>query len=118
MKLLRTLTWSNRSARYPTPSGQGFKRMLKSFDKRRMNAITFAMQCSDKLKNAFTSVGVFLAERNFIRGDPEGVMKWIEGEIEAFDEVLTGRRDFCAYIGAQGAVSLLEKASYEHAKDV
>ena len=66
----------------------------------------------------FTSVGAFSAERNFIRGDPEGVIKWIEDEIEAFNEVLTGSGDFCAYIGAQGAVSLLEKASYEHAKDV
>jgi DNA repair exonuclease SbcCD ATPase subunit len=49
------------------------------------------MQCSEKLKIAFTSVGAFLAERNFIRGDPEGVIKWIEGEIEVFDKVLTGR---------------------------
>ena len=32
---------------------------------------TIAMQCSDKLKNAFTSVGAFSAERNFISGDPE-----------------------------------------------
>jgi lipocalin len=34
-----------------------------------------AMRCSDKLKNAFTSVGAFSAERNFICGDPEGVIK-------------------------------------------
>jgi hypothetical protein len=53
-----------------------------------------AMQCSDKLKNAFTSIGAFSAERNFIRGDPEGVIKWIEGEIKAFDDVLTGRGSF------------------------
>ena len=53
-----------------------------------------AILCSDKLKNAFTSVGAFLAERNFICGDPEGVIKWIEGEIEAFDEVITGRGVF------------------------
>jgi hypothetical protein len=33
------------------------------------------MQCSDKLKNVFTSVGAFSAERNFIRGDPDGVIK-------------------------------------------
>jgi hypothetical protein len=55
---------------------------------------TIAMQCSDKLKNAFTSVGAFSTERNFIRGDPEGVIKWIEGEIKAFDEVLTHRGIF------------------------
>jgi hypothetical protein len=55
---------------------------------------TVAMQCYDKLKNAFTRIGAFSAERNFIRGDPEGVIKWIEGEIEAFYEVLTGRGTF------------------------
>ena len=46
------------------------------------------------------------------------MIKWIKGEIEAFDEVLTGRRDFCAYVGARWAVSLLEKAGYEHVKAV
>jgi hypothetical protein len=70
---------------------------------------TVAMQCFDKLKNDFTSVGTFSSERNFIRGDPKGVIKWIEGEIKAFDEVLTGRWDFCACVGARGPVSLLEK---------
>jgi hypothetical protein len=77
-----------------------------------------AMLCLDKLKNAFTSVGTFSAERNFIRGDPEGMIKWIEDKIEAFDEVLTGREDFCACVNALGAVSLLEKAGCEHAKAV
>jgi hypothetical protein len=46
------------------------------------------------------------------------VIKWIEGEIEAFDEVLTSREDFCPSVGARGAVSLLEKAGYEHVKAV
>jgi hypothetical protein len=62
-----------------------------------------AMQCSDKLKSAFTSVGAFSAEQNFICGDPEGVIKWIEGQIEEFDEVLTGKGDFCACVGVRGA---------------
>jgi hypothetical protein len=39
-------------------------------------------------------VGSFSTERNFIRGDPEGMIKRIEGEIEAFDEFLTGRGIF------------------------
>jgi hypothetical protein len=76
------------------------------------------MLCSYKLKNSFTSVGAFSAEQNFIRGDPEGVLKWIEGEVEAFDEVLSGRGDFCACVGARGAVSSLEKAGCDHAKAV
>ena len=76
------------------------------------------MQCSDKLKNAFAKVGAFSTERNFIRGDLEGVIKWIEGEIEAFDEVLTGRGNFCACVGAWEVVSLLEKAGCDHVKAV
>jgi hypothetical protein len=46
------------------------------------------------------------------------MVKWIEGEIEAFNEVLTGRGDFCASVGAREAMSLLEKASCEHVKAV
>jgi hypothetical protein len=75
------------------------------------------IQCSDKLKNAFTSVGAFSSERNFIRGDPEGEIKWIGGEVEVLDEVLTSR-GISTPASALGAVSLLEKAGYEHAKAV
>jgi hypothetical protein len=53
-----------------------------------------ATQCSNRLKNAFISVGAFSAERNFICGDPEGVIKWIESEVEAFNEVLTSGETF------------------------
>jgi hypothetical protein len=47
-----------------------------------------------------------------------GVIEWIKSEVEAFDEVLTSRGDFCACVGARGAVSLLKKAGCEHAKAV
>jgi hypothetical protein len=43
----------------------------------------------------FAIVGAFSNDENFIRGDAEGAIRWIEGEIEAFDDVLTGQRDFC-----------------------
>jgi hypothetical protein len=56
------------------------------------------MQCCKK--PSFAKVGAFSAEQNFIRGDPEGMVKWIEGEVEAFDNVLTSRGDFCACVGA------------------
>jgi hypothetical protein len=77
-----------------------------------------AMQCCNKLKSSFAKVGTFSTEKNFIRGDPNGVITWIGGEDEAFDEILSDRGHFCAYIGARGAISLLEKAGYEHAKVV
>jgi hypothetical protein len=64
----------------------------------------------------FANVESFSNDENFICGDAEGDIKWIEGEIEAFYEVLTGRGDFCACVGAHGVVSLLKKAGCKHAK--
>ena len=66
----------------------------------------------------FTNIGAFSSDENFVWGDAEGAIRWIEGEIEAFDYVLTGQGDLCACVGARGAISLLEKASCDHAKVV
>lgn len=66
----------------------------------------------------FTNIGAFSNDENFIRGNAEGAVKWVEGEIEAFDEVLTCRGDFCACVGARGTLSLPEKADCEHVKVV
>jgi hypothetical protein len=76
------------------------------------------IHCCEKLKGIFTNIGTFSSDENFVRGDAEGAIKWIEGEIEAFDEVLTGRGDFCACVGVRGAVSLLQKVGCDHAKVV
>jgi hypothetical protein len=76
------------------------------------------MEFCNKLKNSFAKVGAFSTEQNFICGDPDGVIWWIGGEAEAFDEILSDRGDFCAFVSAWGAVSLLEKADCEHAKAV
>jgi hypothetical protein len=59
-----------------------------------------ATECCNKLKNSFAKVGAFSMEHNFIRGDPNGVIRWIGGEAEAFDEILSDRGDFCAFAGA------------------
>jgi hypothetical protein len=48
-----------------------------------------SMEYCNKLKTMFAKIGAFSNQQNFIRGDPEGVIRWIEGEVEAFDEVLT-----------------------------
>jgi hypothetical protein len=77
-----------------------------------------AMQCSNKLKRTFAKVGAFSTDQNFICDDLEGVIKWIEGEVKAFDEIFIVRGDFCTCVGALGATSILEKAGCEHAKAV
>jgi hypothetical protein len=75
-----------------------------------------SLECVRKLKTSFARVGAYSSEENFIRGDPEGVIDWISGEAEAFDEILTDRGDICALTGARGIAAILEKAGCDHVK--
>jgi hypothetical protein len=70
----------------------------------------------EKLKTNFSKVGAYSSEENFIRGDPEGVIDWISREAEAFEEILDDRGDICAFSGARGIASILEKAGCDHVK--
>jgi hypothetical protein len=63
-------------------------------------------------------VGAYSSEENFIRGDPEGVIEWISGEAEAFEEILSDRGDICAFSGARGIAAILENAGCDHVKAI
>jgi hypothetical protein len=62
-----------------------------------------SLECAKRLKNSFAKVGAYSSEQRFIRGDPDGVILWISGEVEAFEEILSDRGDFRAFAGARGA---------------
>jgi hypothetical protein len=76
------------------------------------------MECAKKLKDSFAKVGAYSSEQKIIRGDPEGVIQWIGEEVEAFEEILSDRGDFCAFAGARGIATILEKTDCEHIKAV
>jgi hypothetical protein len=75
-----------------------------------------SVECIKKIKTSFTNVGAYSSEDNFIRGNPEGVIEWISGEAEAFEEILSDHGDVCAFSGARGVATILEKAGCEHIK--
>jgi hypothetical protein len=75
-----------------------------------------SIECVGKIKTSFASVGAYSNEDNCVLGDPEGPIDWINGEAEAFEEVLNGRGDVCAFSGARGIAAILEKAGCEHVK--
>jgi hypothetical protein len=75
-----------------------------------------SLDCVRKLKTSFAKVGAYSSEENFIRGDPEGVIDWISGEAEAFEEILSCRGDICAFTNARRVTTILEKASCDHVK--
>jgi hypothetical protein len=71
-----------------------------------------------KIKTSFASVGAYSSEDNFVRGDPEGPIEWISSEADAFEEILNGRGDVCAFSGARGVAAILEKIGCEHVKSL
>jgi hypothetical protein len=77
-----------------------------------------SLDCVKKIKASFAKVGAYSAEENFIRGDPEGVVEWISGEAETFEEILSDRGDVCAFSGAWGISAILEKVGCDHIKAV
>jgi hypothetical protein len=76
------------------------------------------MEYAKNLKNNFSKVGAYSSEQKIIRGNPDEVIQWINNEVEAFEQVLSDRGDFCAFAGARGATSFLEKVGCDHAKAV
>jgi hypothetical protein len=75
-----------------------------------------SVACVQRIKTSFANIGAYSNEDNFVLGDPEGPIEWITGEAKAFEEVLSGRGDVCAFSGARGVASILEKAGCEHVK--
>jgi hypothetical protein len=76
------------------------------------------MKCVETIKTSFASVGAYSNEGNFILGDLEGPIDWINGEAKAFEEILSGRGDICAFSGARGIVAILERKDCEHVKSL
>jgi hypothetical protein len=75
-----------------------------------------SIECAKKLKDSFAKVGAYSLEQKYICGDPEGVIQWIDEEVEAFEEILSDRGEFCAFAGARGVAAILEKTNCEHVK--
>jgi hypothetical protein len=75
-----------------------------------------SMACVQKIKTSLANIGAYSNEDNFIVDDPEGPIEWIKGEAEAFEQVLSGCGDVCAFSGARGIAAILEKAGCEHVK--
>jgi hypothetical protein len=75
-----------------------------------------SIECVGKIKTSFTNVGAYSSEDNFVRGDPEGPIDWISNEAEAFEEILSGRGDVCAFSGAREIAAILEKSGCDHVK--
>jgi L-fucose isomerase-like protein len=60
----------------------------------------FATRCSLRLREIFNSVGAMSGEANYSADDTPKVLKFVEKEVNEFDEVMVGHGDFCALVAA------------------
>jgi hypothetical protein len=77
-----------------------------------------SIECAKKIKTSFASVGAFSSEENFTRGNPKGPIEWVSHEAEAFEEILNSHGDICAFSGAKGIATILERKGCEHVKSL
>jgi hypothetical protein len=66
----------------------------------------FVARCSTWIHNIFNSVGVAAEEANYASVDAPGALKWVEEEVNAFDEVMKVQGDFCTLVASRGTVSI------------
>lgn len=66
-----------------------------------------ATESCTKQNNLFILVGAWSSE-----------IDYVYGEIDAFEEILCTRGDYCALIGVQTTASMLEKTGSEHVKSI
>jgi hypothetical protein len=86
-----------------------YKKTVEELRSSKERCFEKSLGCVEKIKASFANVGAYSNEDNFIQGDPEGVIKWISREAEAFEEILSDRGNVCAFSGARGISAILEK---------
>jgi hypothetical protein len=96
--------------------GKSFGKSVEELRASKKRCYEKFIECVKKIRTSFARVGAFSSEENFIRGDPEGPIGWISHEAEAFEEISNSRGDICAFSGARGIATILERKGCDHVK--
>jgi chromosome segregation ATPase len=78
----------------------------------------FVARCSLHLREIFSSVGAMSGEEKYSTDDIPKALEFVEKEINEFNEVMEGHRDFCALVSARGTTNIIAKAGCKHLRDV
>jgi hypothetical protein len=80
--------------------------------------LQFSNRCGQRPKQIFNSVGAGYEKFSPSIEDLPGAFKHIEGEIDAFDEIIAGHGDFCALVASRGTDVAFLKSVCTHGKIV
>jgi hypothetical protein len=88
---------------------------LKELQEKSLN---FGTRCVQRLKDVFHSIGASSDKFTPSAENLPNTLEYIEGEVDALDEVIAGHADFCALLASRGTATAFLKTDCTHGKIV
>jgi hypothetical protein len=92
--------------------------LQKSLKELQEKCLDFGSRCVQRLKDVFHSIGASSDKFTPSAENLPSTLEYIEGEVDALDEVIAGHADFCALLASRGMATALLKAGCMHGKIV
>jgi hypothetical protein len=92
--------------------------LQKSLKELQDKCLDFSNRCVQRLKGVFYSIGASSEKFTPSVEDLPSTFEYIEGEVDALDEVIAGHADFCALLASRGTATAFLKTSCTHGKIV
>jgi hypothetical protein len=92
--------------------------LQKSLKELQEKCLDFGNRCVQRLKDVFYSIGASSDKFTPSAENLPSTFEYIEGEVDALDEVIAGHADFCALLASRGTATAFLKAGCTHGKIV
>jgi hypothetical protein len=92
--------------------------LQKSLKELQEKCLSFGSRCVQRLKDVFHSIGASSEKFTPSAENLPSTLEYIEGEVDALDEVIGGHVDFCALVACRRTATAFLKAGCTHGKIV
>jgi hypothetical protein len=92
--------------------------LQKSLKELQEKCLNFGSRYVQRLKDVFHSIGASSDKFTPSAENLASTLEFIEGEVDAHDEVIAGHADFCALLASRGTATAFLKAGCTHGKIV
>jgi chromosome segregation ATPase len=92
--------------------------LQKSLKELQEKCLNFGSRCVQRLKDVFHSIGASSEKFTPSAKNLPSTLEYIEGEVDALDEVIAEHADFCALVASRGTATAFLKAGFTHRKIV
>jgi chromosome segregation ATPase len=96
-------------------NNSNLQKLLKELQEKWLD---FGNRCVQRLKDVFHSIGASSDKFTPSAENLPSTFEYIEGEVDALDEVIAGHADFCALLASRGTAAAFLKADCTHGKIV